>query len=265
MRNNFIGMFKAEYYRTFQRKVCIKMIVIIAVFNIVSTVIGTQDITSLKETDMIYLFDLILDGRLFELGYIIATATCLIHFCEDIRNKGYYLYSIRSNIDNYILCKFLVSIIFFFMITFLGNLCYIAIGSFIVPLFSGEEAFIEGNLYASVVRYNPLLYFLIRISYISLATTAYGVMGMCFATRMPNRYMVAASPFLFYKLIDVLQSKFSMPVSIYLDWLMKGIDVINQGIGRTMVYTILFFTFIIFMLGIIFVKLMRRRCYGEKN
>lgn len=213
-----------------------------------------------------YLFKEIYNGGYFsELLFIPIGYYVTVNVCMDITEKIYCYYIARTNINSYILSKFIVGVIYsFVMVMIVMNIC-ILLGMNILPVVDNSYYSDGVDIYEDILKTNVLFYFELRILFISMVTSLFVAIGMVLSAVINNVYVAAVSPFLAYILITKLQLILRMPECVQFSGIISGFVRTSSSLGWAFSYHVLFYISCLLLVGIIYYCVMKKRCYHENN
>ena len=249
-----------------------------SVTNIISTlcfsllIIIICVVTFIKQYDSIidinfyYMFTQILYGGYFiellfiPFGYFVTT-----NVCTDVTEKVFRLFIARTGTYSYIIAKYLIGVIYSFIMAMLVFNIFAAVGISILP--AADKNFYSGgaDVYEDLLRSHCFLYFEMRIIFVSLVTAFFTAVGMLLSTVIHKLYVSALSPYLSYTIITRLQLIFGMPEQVQFSSIYSGFLRTQTSIGWSISYIILFHMICLLFMGIAYTYVMKRRCCGEKD
>lgn len=194
------------------------------------------------------------------LGYFVTT-----NVCTDVTEKVFRLFIARANTYSYIIAKYIVGIIFSFAMSMLVLNIFAVLGISIIPI--TDEGYYSGgaDVYEDLIRTHNILYFEMRILFVSLVTCIFVAVGMIFSALINNQYVSALSPYLAYTIITRLQLIFGMPEKVDFSSIYSGFLRTSDSVGWSVAYITLFCVLCLVFTGFIYICVMRRRCCGERD
>ncbi len=228
-------------------------------------------VTYIKQNGLIdlnfyYMFNHILYGGYFiellfiPLGYLVTTNVCI-----DMTEKVFRLFIARTSTYSYIIAKYIIGIIYSFVMTMLVMNIFVAIGMTIMPVV--DESYYSGgaDVYEDLLRFHGILYFEMRILFVSLVTSFFVAIGMILSAVIHNQYVSALSPYLAYIITTKLQLILRMPEQTQFSSILSGFTRTSASVGGSVVYIILFHMSCLLIIGFVYIRVMKRRCCGEKD
>ena len=130
------------------------------------------------------------------LGYFVTT-----NVCTDVTEKVFRLFIARADTYSYIIAKYMIGILFSFVMSMIVLNFFAAVGMSVIPV--ADEGYYSGgaDVYEDLLKRNTFLYFEMRILFASLITSVFAAIGMIFSAVIQNQYVSALSPYLAYTMI----------------------------------------------------------------
>lgn len=261
----YLGMFRAEIKRMFTVQYFIKSVLFMLI------VLGLSVTTYIKQygTDGCTLYTLFenitMGGFFLELIYIPASFLAALNLSMDIRQKSYFLYSARSGKAAYIISKITVGVLFAFVISEAAINIMLGAGASVMDII--DKSYYTGgvDLYEDVLKNNTLLYFEMRVFFISLSAGMFTAAGMLVTSIIPDRNVAVMSAYLTSIILQKLELILNLPDSVDISGIIGGFVRVNTSAIHSVVYIFLFFISCIVFLIYVFNKAMKRRCYDEKD
>lgn len=193
------------------------------------------------------------------IGYVITT-----NICTDIREKVYRFYVVRASIDSYIICKYVVDILFTFFITeAVLHTCFLSGASFLQPMTQDYVDFIA-DVYKDLLKLHPLSYYELRMLWISLITSVFIAVGMTVSATIHNLYVAALAPFLSYIMITRLQLIIGIPTQMSYEMILSGFVRTNAAVGKSVGWIFLYISMSLLAIGVFFYGVMKRSICDEE-
>lgn len=245
----------AELLRTF----CLSVIVLLLCG---ATYIRQHAVSDLNIYDV---FEGIFNGGYFTelllipIGYVVTT-----NVCADMVEKAYRFYVIRGSIRSFILCRYIIDIVFtFFMTEVVLHACFLPGISFLQPVAQDYVDF-TADVYKDLLKLHPVLYYELRMLWISLITCVFIAVGMMVSAAIRNLYVAVLAPFLSYVLITRLQLIFRIPTHLSYEMILSGFVRTHASVGKSAGWILLYMFINLLVLGLIFYGIMIRRIRDEK-
>lgn len=259
----YSGMFRGEIRRIFSLQylsVSIISILLITLFGIITFFQshGYEGVT------FYVLFGQISVGGFFlELMFIPVSYYIVTNLSMDLLQKSSFLYIARSSTSAYIFSKTVAGILFSILVSEIALNVFMVIG-----ISSMESAdmnwFTSGaDVYKDLLQKNYLLYFEVRILYISMVAGLFTVAGMLLTVMLPNKYVAATSSFLAAILFDKFQLIINMPSELNISNIIGGFIRVSPSLLYSVSYVVLYLGGCILILSVIITKIMKWRIYGE--
>lgn len=261
----YSGMIRGEIKRIFSPQYM--GISIISVLFIVTLGVMTSFQSRGYEGATFYsLFEQISGGGFFlELIFIPLSYYIVTNLSMDLLQKISFMYIARSNTGAYVFAKTAVGILFPILIaeTALNLWMIVGINS-MAPV--DTDWFTGGaDVYEDLLRKNYLLYFELRILYISLAAGFFTAAGMLLTALLPNKCVAATSSFLTAIISDKLQLIFNMPSELNISSITGGFVRSGPSLLHSAVFIILYLGICTLIISVVFIKIMKGRIYGERH
>lgn len=194
------------------------------------------------------------------LGYFVTT-----NVCTDVTEKVFRLFIARADTYSYIIAKYMIGILFSFVMSMIVLNFFAAVGMSVIPV--TDEGYYSGgaDVYEDLLKRNTFLYFEMRILFASLITSVFAAIGMIFSAVIQNQYVSALSPYLAYTMITRLQLILGMPERVDFSSIYSGFLRTSSSVGWSVAYIVLFCVLCLVLTGFFYVCVMKRRCSGEKT
>ncbi len=257
-------MCKTEMKRLFSFRNVVVTIAISAVVMVMCVATFLKE-KGLYETYFYNVFAEIFTGNFFgdllfvSIGYFVTTNVCM-----DIIEKVYRYFMIRSNINAYIISKYIIGVMYSFLLSVVILNLFVFVGTKLLPVV--DVTYYSGGVdrFEDLLKSNADQFFQMRILFTSLGISFFVAIGMTLSVLIKNYHVAALSPFLLYIVITKLQVMFPPSEDINFAFLMSGSVRTSPLLPNTICYIILFFSSCIFAAGILFFYVMRRRCCSER-
>ncbi len=218
------------------------------------------------DTNFYYMFShMFYGGYFFELlfiplGYIVTTNVCI-----DVTEKVSRLFITRASTYSYIIAKYIIGIVYSFLMTIFVLNVFVAIGRGIMP--SIDESYYSGgtDAYEDLLKFHDILYYEMRILFVAFVISFFVAVGMVLSVLIHNQYVSALSPYLAYIIITKLQLILRMPEYTLFSSIWSGITRTSSSVGQSIGYIILFDLSGLLFVGFVCAGVMKRRCCGEKD
>lgn len=244
----------AELLRTFLSSVVLLLLCAATYFR-------QHDVSDLNIYDV---FEGIFNGGYFTellmipLGYVITTNVCM-----DMKEKVYRFYVARASVRTYIICRYVIDILFpFFMAEAVLQTCFLLGSSFVQPVPEEYMEFIA-DAYRDLLMLHPVLYYELRMLWISLVTCVFISVGMAVSAAIHNLYVSALSPFLSYVIITRLQLIAGIPSCLSYEVILSGFARTHASAGKSVVWITLYIFISLLVLGLVFYIIMKRSICDE--
>ena len=217
-----------------------------------------------NRTDVTYIFSMMMALGAFKNMILLAAAfPGAGSFCSDWNHQFIRPVCIRCGVRKYSHSKVVFCAGSVFLTVFLGMLLYVfLLVAFRIPLLGENGKGVVDPLYGPLLTGDfPLLYFLVKIFLLSVASAFWGIVGLLISSWIPNYFVAVSAPFISYYLLGEFGEY--LPDFMNFRMLAYGYDVVSQGIGVTMLYTVLFFGLFSFIVGKLFQRNMQRRVANE--
>lgn len=265
MMKSYIGMFKTEIKRMFSLKCFLSSVLFMIILLLLGAIMYFREY-EWEYVKLYYIFEGMTVGGFFvELIYIPASLFASTNLCMDIRQKGYYLYSSRSGKLPYIISKILVGVLFAFVVTEVAFNIVVGLGACVMPIADADYYTGGADVFEDVLRFSPVLFFEMRIFFISLSTGLFTAVGMIITVAMPNIYIAVMSSFLASRIIPEISYLFPLPTEMHIQAISEGFIRVSSSALVSILYVFVFFTALTLVSSAIFVMVMKRRCYGAKG
>ncbi|MDE7430319.1 MAG: hypothetical protein K2N34_00130, partial [Lachnospiraceae bacterium] len=209
--------------------------------------------------------DITMGGFFFELIYIPASLFAVLNLGMDIRQNGYYLYSVRSSKAAYIIAKIAVGVLFAILITETAMNIMLGTGASFLDIIDREFYTGGADIYEDVLKNSTFLYFEMRIFFISLSAGLFTAMGMFVTAIIPDRYVAVSSSYMASIIFQKLELILQLPDRVDVSGIIGGFVRVSTSVIHSVAYIVLLFCSGIVFLTYVFNKIMRRRCYDEKE
>lgn len=252
-----------------KRLFCVTNIISTLCFSILIIVICVATFikqNGFNDLNFYYMFTHILYGGYFiELLFIPLGYSVTTNISTDVSEKVFRLFIARTSTYSYIIAKYIIGIIYSFIMTVFVLNIFVAVGTTMMPVV--DKSYYSGgaDVYEDLLRVNNVLYFELRILFASLVTSLFVAVGMILSTVIHNQYVSALSPYLAYIIITKLQLILRMPEQIQFSSIFSGFTRASSSVGRSVVSIILFHVSCLFAIGFVYTGVMKRRCSGEKD
>ena len=259
-------MSKAEIKRLFSVTNIISTLCFSLLIIIICVVTFIKDYSSITDLNFYYMFAQILYGGYFiellfiPFGYFVTT-----NVCTDVTGKVYRLFIARTDTYSYIIAKYIIGVIYSFIMAMVVFNIFAAVGISILPATDGSYYSGGTDIYEDLLRSHCFLYFEMRILFVSLVTGFFVAVGMLLSTVIHNQYVAALSPYLAYTIITRLQLIFRMPEQVQFSSIFSGFLRTWASVGWSIAYIILFHMLCLLFMGIVYTCILKRRCCGEKD
>lgn len=265
MMKQYIGMFKTEIKRIFSLRCFLSSVLFMVILLLLGVMMYFREY-EWEYAKLYYVFEGMTVGGFFvELIYIPASLYASTNLCMDIRQKGYYLYSLRSGKLAYITSKILVSVLFAFIVTEVAFNIVVGLGACVMPIADADYYTGGADAFEDVLRFSPALFFEMRIFFISLSAGLFTAIGMIITVAMPNIYIAVMSSFLASRIIPEISYLFPLPTETHIQAISEGFIRISSSALLSVLYAFALFTALTLISAAIFVIMMKRRCYGAKG
>ncbi|MDO5517732.1 MAG: hypothetical protein Q4F66_09250 [Clostridium sp.] len=259
-----IGMIRTEIKRIYSLKYVVVSICMTVFILSMGAIMYSERYGKFTELQFYDMFtSIFIGGYFYELIFIPIGLFILINLCTDINQKMVYMLASRSGVGVYIRAKIIAAIVFSFMISFLSIGSFIVIFSSYMTMFYDAPTYID--IYTKLLETNIVLYFIVRVYFISLATVLFTLIAMLITVLIPNSYVAAMSSFFSFVIIDKLILILGLPNEVNITNIIAGLLNIGDSMSRTVVYVTFFFGTSIYIVSIVFYKMMKWRCYGERT
>lgn len=202
-------------------------------------------------------------GFFFELFLIPIGYFVVSNLYIDVSEKVTYFLVSRSNLFSYVSSKFISGILYSFVMFELVFNLFVFWGMKIMPIVDFDYFSGGTDLYEDLLRRSPLAYFEMRILFVCLIMSLFVGAGMLITLLFENSYVAVLSPFLAYIIINKLELIFHIPDQVNFDAIISGFLRVRTSLGHSMGYIVLFHFSCLFLIGIVFNRLLRRKCYDE--
>lgn len=221
---------------------------------------GTTDLRFYNMFSGIFYGGYFIELLFIPLGYYVTT-----NVCTDVTEKVFRLFIARADTYSYIIAKYIIGILFSFVMSMLVLNLFAAVGMSVIPV--ADEGYYSGgaDVYEDLLKINAFLYFEMRILSISLITSIFAAIGMIFSAVIHNQYVSALSPYLAYTMITKLQLILRMPERVDFSSIYSGFLRTSASVGCSVAYIILFCALCLVLIGFLYVYVMKRSCSGEKS
>ncbi len=222
-----------------------------------------QVLSHRDSSDVTYIFSIMLGLGAFKNMILLAAALPGVgNFCSDWNHQFIRPVCVRCGVRKYSGSKIVSCAVSTFLTVFLGMLLFVllllALG---LPLL-GRSGQGVATMYGSLLSGGyPMLYFIDHSVLLSAAAVFWGTVGLYVSSWIPNHFVAIASPFISYYLLGEFGEY--LPSFMNFRMLAYGYNVIGQGIGITMLYTVCFFGVLTFVAGKLFQKNVQRRVANE--
>lgn len=261
----YLGMFRGEMKRMFSLwylSVSILLVFLIAVLGIMT---GLQN-SGYRDAAFYSLFEQISVGGFFlELIFIPVSYYVVTNLSMDLLQKSSFLYIVRADTGAYIFSKIAVGILFSVFVSEIALNLLMIIGVNVMPPVDTDWFTGGADVYEDLLRRNYLLYFELRILYISMAAGFFTAAGMLLTAVFPNKYVAATSSFLAAVISDKFQLIMNMPPAANISHITGGFIRIRPSLLYSAAYVVLFLAAGMIIMSVIFIKIMKWRIYGERH
>lgn len=213
-----------------------------------------------------YVFMEIFNGGYFAellfipIGYFVTTNVCV-----DVTEKAYRFYVVRADIHSYILCKYIIGILYTFLMTMAVLNVFVMLGIHTMPVLREEYSDAIVDVYKDLLLDQPIMYFELRILFVSLVTCIFVATGMAVSVFIHNLYVAALSPFLSYIIISRLQLILRTPTSIWFEGILSGGVRNAPSVGGAVGYILSYVLACLLLVGWVYYDVWKRSCYGERD
>lgn len=194
------------------------------------------------------------------IGYFVTTNVCM-----DIIGKGYYMFMARTNIHSYILSKYIIGVVYSFVMTVVILNIFVFWGTHAMSAVNSSYYSGGADVYEDLLRNNVLGYFELQILFVSLVTSLFVAVGMVLSVLISNLYVAALSPFLTYITVTKLQLIFRMPECTQFEGIIAGFIRTSSTVKGSVCYILMFYISCLLLVGYVYYSVMKRRCLGERN
>lgn len=261
----YLGMFKEELRRMFTIEYFGKSVVFMLIIIALSITTFFQQY-GFQGTTLYTVFENITIGGFFlELIYIPASFFVALNLCMDIRQKSYYLYSIRSGKGAYIIAKIVVGTLFALVVTEMALNIMLGSGAILMDIIDKEYYSGGTDIYEDLLKNNQFLYFEIRILFISFSSAFFTALGMMITAIIPDKYVAIVSAYMSSIIFQKIELIFRVPEIMDVAGIVGGFVRVNRSIAHSVTYIILFFVSCIAITIYGFDNIMKRKCYDEKK
>ena len=253
---------KTEIYRVIASPLFWISFIIIIVFCYMSCY---EEIRYIDTNDVEYIFDLMLGlGSFKNMIIFAASIPYMASFCSDWNNKFIQSVAIRSGVSSYAKSKLIVNIITTFLLVFLSLISFVLLLNLKMPLTYQDinSGVIISKPYGYILMGNsPIIYFIIRSFLISISAVFWCTVGLYISSYIPNNFVAISTPFISFYLLGEIGE--FLPHFFNFRMLAYGFDVINKGALITIIYTLVFFTVLTLIVGMLFIRNVKRRVGNE--
>ena len=201
---HFFDMCRTERRRLFNISICGKTILIAVCVLAMGVLTFINENPNIEMTDKYFyeLFRLYFSrGTFFQLLFVPVGYYIMYGICTDLKEKMSYFFVTRSNINAYIAAKFVVGILYAFVMFELIFNIFCICGTNIFKIVDYSDYSCGSDVYEDVLKINPYLYFELRIFIASLIMSLFVGVGMFVTVFFGSRYIGALSAFLAYIII----------------------------------------------------------------
>lgn len=261
----YLGMFREELQRMFTIKYLGESVIFMLIILALSVTTFFQQYGFQGNTLYTVFENITIGGFFLELIYIPASFFVALNLSMDIRQKSYYLYSIRSGKGAYIIAKIVVGTIFALLVTEIALNVMLGAGAALLNIVDKEYYSGGADIYEDLLMNNQFLYFEIRVLFISLSSAFFTALGMMITAIIPNKYVAIVSAYMTSIIFQKMELILRFPESVDVSGIIGGFVRVNKSIAHSVTYIILFFVTCIAITIYGFNKIMKRRCYSEKK
>jgi len=209
-------------------------------------------------------------GILPKLVVLISTLPVVTSFCTDWNTQYIRLVASRTGVSKYARHKVYSCITGTFFTSFVALLIFTLILLTFMPITTESGTENVGRMYpfGGLVEQHPYLFQLIRIICFSSFCSVWGALGLALSAYIPNRYIVYASPFVIYYIIEqLINNKITsdIPTWLYIPYL-GTISLTTPLFGNYIIdflYINLLFIGLSLLIGEVFVHGAKRRMRNE--
>lgn len=259
------GMFREELRRMFTIKYLGESVIFMLLILALSVTAFFQQYGIQGSTLYTVFENITMGGFFLELIYIPASLFVVLNLSMDVRQKSYYLYSVRSGKGAYIIAKIVVGIAFSLLVTEISLNLMLGAGAVFLDI--ADKDYYSGgvDIYEDLLKSNPFLYFEMRVLFISFSSALFTGFGMIITAVIPDKYVAIASAYMSSILFQKIELIVRIPESMDVSGIMGGFVRVSDSLLRSVTYILLFFVSGIAVTVYGFSKIMKRRCYSEKR
>lgn len=263
---HFFDMCRTERRRLFNISICGRTVLIAVCVLAMGVLTFINEDSNIKVVDN-YFYSLFCKyftrGTFYQLLLVPVGYYIMYGICTDLEEKMSFFFVTRSNINAYIAAKFVVGILYAFLMFELTFNIFCICGTNILKIVDYSYYSGGSDVYEDVLKINPYLYFELRIFIASLIMSLFVGVGMFVTVFFGNKYIGALSAFLSCIIINKVEVVFDVNELFFYENIVEvGIRPFSSAIasvGAIAGVTIAS----LFVVYILYYNLFRRKLSGE--
>ncbi|MDR1882323.1 MAG: hypothetical protein LBR26_06020 [Prevotella sp.] len=260
---NKVGLIRMAVFQTLHSSLPFVVMIGIAGLCFFSLLDHMPDVGSWPQTTSVaIMLDLLIGLAAFKKFLIIfAAIPCAAGFCTDWNSRYIRFVIIRSDSRKYIWTKLVACAVVTFLVVFIGMSIFVIAAGVKIPLFFEDMTETHLPFASFATGIFPFAYVLAMITVFALFCSFNTTLGLMVSAFIPNRYVAVIAPMICAYFLEELTARFPAWLSFYA--LSHAVDVIGQGGGISLLYYISFYCVMVFMVGLVFSRQVKRRIRDE--
>ena len=238
----------------------------LAVFGIVLIKIPGlwTDLQHYQDLNVLYFYNYGLSEGIFNVYYLLCALPCASLFLRDWNRSYYRPLVIRTGKEVFGISKILTCIIVPICAIFLAEIIFVGALSLICPLIDPDrisgtyENLMTNGTFGPFLKNGFWPFFLVTSTLEALSGAFFTVCALYISTIIPNVFVVLAAPLLCQYYFSAFTGLFSPPTWLDISCVATGQFVFGDE-KSSFLYGITFFTFLITVVGILFMRKFKRK------
>lgn len=258
---NLLRMLKTDLFKGFFSVGFLVAVIAVALFKY----LGSLSFAS--SADSVFLLYFNSDTSSFgSIRYVLTALPFASVFISDLKNNYVIPQAMRSSVKKYAVSKVISAAICGMTALFLGELLFVIVSSFFLPLATTDENMLaitmDAMAYGSIAKNgNYILYFIVTVFSRSLVAIPLAITAMLISTKIENHFVVVFSPLIVYYIL--LQVTAVLPPWLTFRGIFNGVSNLFGNAAVNILYTVGFSLVSGIILGLICIKFMVRRIHND--
>lgn len=260
----FLDMCRTERRRLFNISICGKTVLIAVCVLVMGVLTFIKQNPNLEDNYFYNLFfEYFTGGTFYELLFVSVGYYIMYGIYTDLKEKMSFFLVTRSNINAYIAAKFVVGILYAFLMFELIFNIFCICGTNIFKIVDYSYYSGGSDMYEDVLKISPYLYFELRIFIASLIMCLFVGAGMVVTAFFCSKYIGALSAFLAYIIIDKIELIFHVNGLFRYEFIVAGLIKPYSSVIVSVGMIVGVFIASLFIVFVLYFKLFRRKLSGE--